>query len=138
MNTINNEMKEAIRENIIKYRKANGLKGKEIASVMNMNFDTYRSWESGRSTPKLESIVNLAKIYSVSVEDIITKHITKKNNPNQLAVATNEENEYDSSIYGDEYLSKLSSLEKTLIMKIRLLSPEEKKKFIEEITEFFD
>lgn len=122
------QIKEMIKENLVKYRKANKLTGEEVSEALNMNHGTYRSWETGRSSPKFSSVIKLAQIYGVSVESLLCDH-------QELIGASKgrlqSPSDYNSDVYGDDYLSQLSNWEKVVIMKIRQLNQDDKKKVVD-------
>lgn len=131
------KLNTVIGSNLKNYRKANKISGEQIAYILDMNYDTYRSWESGRTTPKLQAIIDLAKIYNISIQDLLVEHSQLKDK-NTLIVATNSENGYNQDIYADEYLSKLSTFEKVLVMKVRLLDKEDKEALIKSLNEIMN
>lgn len=118
------EIKVMIKENLVKYRKANKLTGEDVADALNMNHGTYRSWETGRSSPKFSSVIKLSQIYGVTVDNLLYDH-EKLHDANRMIVANTE---YNKDVYGDDYLSQLSNWEKIMIMKIRQLNQEDRKK----------
>ena len=71
-------------------------------------------------------LVNLAEIYGVPVDAIVKDNYFEKK--------TGDVNAYNSNDL-DLYLSQLDNYEKLLIMNIRLLSLEDKKKFSKKIYE---
>lgn len=125
-------VKENIKHNLINYRKYNQLTGEEVAQALKMNHGTYRSWETGRSSPKLSALIKLAKIYGITIEKLLYDHSElQETNNGVLSIATDSQNEYNNDVYGDEYLSQLSSYEKIVVMKIRQLNKNDKDKLNE-------
>lgn len=120
------EIKKNIKENLIYFRKANGLTQEETANALNIkDSSTYRSWETGRSAPKNSMLVRIARMYNVSTDRILTNTDDYKNIRQHKVSAPVE---YDDSVYGDEYLSELENSEKLFIMKFRQLNAKDKQK----------
>lgn len=127
------QIKEMIKENLVKYRKANKLTGEEVAEALSMNHGTYRSWETGRSCPKFSGVIRLAQIYGVSIDSFLCDH--RELLGNRIARVKSSDNEYTSDVYGDDYLSQLSSQEKIMVMKIRQLNQKDRQKVIDLLKE---
>lgn len=128
------EIREMIKENLVKYRKANNLTGEDVSEALNMNHGTYRSWETGRSSPKFSSVIKLSQIYGVTVDNLLYDHDMLNNSP-YSRLESPRGSSYNSDIYGDDYLSQLSNWEKVVIMKIRQLNQEDKDKVVELLKE---
>lgn len=129
---LENEIKNNIKENLINFRKANGLTQYETATALKMkDASTYRSWETGRSSPKNSMLVRIARMYNTSVDKILTNRDDYKSSK-QHKVSSHID--FDSEIYGDEYLSELERSEKLFIMKFRQLNAKDKQK----VAEFLD
>ncbi|MCL2023466.1 MAG: helix-turn-helix transcriptional regulator [Oscillospiraceae bacterium] len=60
-----------ISETIRKLRKNHGLTQGQVAECIGMERSTYAYYENGRSTPQLELIVRLCRLYNVTMEYII-------------------------------------------------------------------
>jgi tRNA uridine 5-carbamoylmethylation protein Kti12 len=71
-------------------------------------------------------IVRIAKMYNISTDRILTGEQTR-NASKRLSLSANT-SEYNKDIYGDEYLSELTSSEKLFIMKFRQLTSKDKQK----------
>ena len=59
-----------IRNRLVKVRKELGKKQRDIAKLCGVEQQTYSHWERGRSTPSLQKIIILEKIFSVSKEEL--------------------------------------------------------------------
>lgn len=64
------EVGRAIRENLIKLRKENGLSQEEVAKVVGKKKGAVGAWEQGVSLPDLFTLSDLSKFYGVSLEYI--------------------------------------------------------------------
>lgn len=47
------------------------VKDAEVAAATNIPKSTFTDWKSGRSKPKLEKLLKIAKFFNVSVEELI-------------------------------------------------------------------
>ena len=57
--------------NLIKLRKGRGLRQKDIAEKLKVGVNTYCYWEKGINEPDIKSLIELSKIFGVSVDYII-------------------------------------------------------------------
>ena len=120
-------IKKNIKYQLIRLRVENKLSKREVAKALNIKENTYRIWEDpNRSCPKPHDIVNLALIYNVPTDVILSdengKPLDKIFKRNMYNTGKKEMN-----------LTSLDSYEKLLVMTVRRLSFEEKKKLSEEI-----
>ena len=70
METIN-ELKSVIAQNLIKYRKENGLTQQELAEKLNYSDKSISKWERGEGVPDIYILKQIAELYNVTVNDII-------------------------------------------------------------------
>ena len=61
-------------ENLKKYREAAGLSRQDIADKIHMTANGYGLYETGRSEPKLDTLVKIAAALHVSLEDLLDYH----------------------------------------------------------------
>ena len=72
-------------ERLLDLRKKNGWSQEELGYKLDVSRQTISKWESGQTTPELEKLRNLAKIFEISVdeliseEDVIKEEISNKN-----------------------------------------------------------
>lgn len=71
LNSINHEIKKAIAQNIMLYRKKKKLTQRELAILLNTKTTLVSAWERGTSTPDVENLFNICKILEVSIIDMI-------------------------------------------------------------------
>lgn len=121
--------REILRKNLIKLRNVNDLTQKNIADIIGLERSTYTSWEKGRSCPKPNEIVKLARIYNVTTDFLLTGKSTD-------AIQVASSSEYDRGVYGDSNVSELSDFEKTLLLKIRVLNTKDKQKLADFLEQF--
>ena len=74
----NNEIdvKLLISKNIIKYRKKMGLTQLELAEKLNYSDKTLSKWERGESMPDIVTLKQLADIFMISVDVLISTEDT--------------------------------------------------------------
>ena len=60
-----------IGENLKKFRKESGLSQQLVAKTLNIDQSNVSRWESNVSRPNYENLVALAKLYEVSVSEIL-------------------------------------------------------------------
>ena len=64
-------------------RKISGMTQEQLSEKLNVSRQTISKWESGNTSPDLESIVKISKIFHVSLDDLLTEgdaKVTEKNN----------------------------------------------------------
>ena len=58
-------------ENLQFYRAAEGLTQEQLAERLEVSRQSVSKWESDRTSPDLESIVNISRIFHVSLDDLL-------------------------------------------------------------------
>ena len=119
------EINLAFRENLKKYLNANDMTGQLLAEVLGVNEATFRNWQSGRSYPKYNNLVNIARAFNITVDELICNHNDLKK---QYGKSLASPSDYNKSVYGDDYLSQLTNADKAFVMKFRMLNQEDRKK----------
>ena len=66
------------RENLIKLRKGKGLSQEELGSKINVSRQTISKWELGETTPEMEKLWELAKLFEVSIDELVGNDSYKK------------------------------------------------------------
>ena len=54
-------------------RKISGMTQEQLSEKLNVSRQTISKWESGNTSPDLESIVKVSKIFHVSLDDLLTE-----------------------------------------------------------------
>lgn len=62
--------RDNIRDNIIKYRKLNGLTQNELAELLKVSKTTVSSWERGANAPDIETLMEICRIFKISVSEM--------------------------------------------------------------------
>ena len=63
-------------------RKLSGMTQEQLAEKLNVSRQTISKWESDRTSPDLESIVNISRIFHVSLDDLLKEAETSVTNRN--------------------------------------------------------
>lgn len=61
----------AFRQNLIRLRDKNGLSQEQLSELLGVSRTAVAKWEAGNGMPKLKNLVLLAKIFSVSLDELI-------------------------------------------------------------------
>lgn len=70
-------------ERLLDLRKKKGWSQEELGYKLDVSRQTISKWEAGQTTPELEKLRNLAKIFEISVDELISeKEIIKEENIN--------------------------------------------------------
>lgn len=77
-------------------RKANGYSQEVLAEKLGVSRQSVSKWERGESSPEIDNLVAISKIYGIAIDDLI-------NTDNEMEIAENEETQHD-------YFAKLKSL----------------------------
>ena len=91
---------------LIELRKKFNYSQEELASLLNISRQSISKWEKGESVPSIEYIKELARIYNISVDDLINenkpieecyvvKDIVDENKDNETKVEENKQKEED-------------------------------------------
>ena len=111
-----------------KLRENCGYTQQQVADALNLERSTYTYYETGKTTPDINTIVKLARIFNVSYIDIFEQEERDQ---------TRSFNDY--SLYSKDdlrnvvHIYELSKMEKVLISLYRLLPSEQQKNFINEL-----
>lgn len=67
------ELKTIVAENLTRLRGQAGLTQLQLAEMLNYSDKAVSKWERGESIPDLRVLIQLAKIYNITVDDIVTR-----------------------------------------------------------------
>lgn len=71
-----NEFKKIVSDNLIYYRKQKNLTQIQLAEILNYSDKSISKWERGESLPDLYILNNIAEIYGITVNDLLTEEKT--------------------------------------------------------------
>ncbi|MBO5394793.1 MAG: helix-turn-helix transcriptional regulator [Clostridia bacterium] len=69
---------------IERLRKATKLTQQEVADMLKIARTTYQSYEKGRNEPSIEHLINLSKLFNVSVDTLIGNKRSSSPQKNEL------------------------------------------------------
>lgn len=79
--------------NLKNIRKSHKLTQEDVSRALNVSRATVSNWESGIYEPDLNSLVNLAKLFSVTIEEILGINIHNNNDDAFLGLDEEEKAE---------------------------------------------
>ncbi|MDE5984464.1 MAG: helix-turn-helix domain-containing protein [Eubacterium sp.] len=113
----------------IKYlRKKQNYTQQQVADILGIDRSTYSFYEIGKTRPKLEMLKSLAKIFKVSVDDLLDDDISE----NDSLVSSPK---LFNTPQFDDKLNDLSDFEKLVVFKTRLMSASQKSKLLEYLSD---
>lgn len=74
-------------ENLKKIRKENNLSQEQLAEKLSVSRQSVSKWESGQAYPEMDKVLQLCKLFNVSVDDLLNQDVSELNN--NKAVKTN-------------------------------------------------
>ncbi len=123
MDIDNSQVRKNIANNLKNLRKEYEMTQKNVSDVLGIDASSYRNWENERSVPSISALYELSKIFKVSVNDICGIEDEGKG---KIYVA--KDNDYNKKMYGESKITELDTYEKQLVMQIRRLTNEDKRK----------
>lgn len=107
-------------ESILKYRKIKGLSQEELGKLLHVSRQTISKWESNQSTPDIQSCKEMAKIFDISLEELLDEKPkqTKKQNQKYIMIIVVLVALVLISVIANAILKKESSDQKTKISEL--------------------
>lgn len=109
------------------YRKANNLSQQQISDALSIGRATYARYE-GSTRPNYELLIKIAKIYGVTVDELLKKNVVYDDGSEVEVVA---EPDVEEKVKTDSKLINLTDFEKMVLIKTRLMTYEDKMKLSE-------
>ena len=106
-------------------RKQMKLTQKDVADALQIERSTYAFYETGKTTPSLETLCKLSKVYGVPVDDLLQD----KKIVTHLQLSAPDPIPYKTRL--DNPPPGISRDEMALILSFRQLSPLQKEKFLD-------
>lgn len=78
------KLKKQIGANIGSYRKRNGMTQAKLAERLNYSDKAVSKWERGESVPDVQTLVQLAELFSVTVNDLLVDPNALPENPGKM------------------------------------------------------
>ena len=60
-------------EKLIELRKKEGLSQEQLGNKVNVSRQTVSKWELGETTPELEKLIELSKVFNISIDKLVGK-----------------------------------------------------------------
>ena len=60
-------------EKLIEWRKKEGLSQEQLGNKVNVSRQTVSKWELGETTPELEKLIELSKVFNISIDKLVGK-----------------------------------------------------------------
>ena len=116
------EPREALQKNLRKFRTAAGFSQEELSQLLGMNRATYTYYETGKTTPSISVLKLLAKIYNVSLMELLMD----ESEAGQLRDSSRSD-----SFDHIKYIYDLSADERLLVGIFRSATPEEQEEILQ-------
>ena len=133
MDLENSQIRKNIASNLKTLRKEYEMTQKNVSDVLGIDASSYRNWENERSAPGISALCELSKIFRVSVEELCGID-TEKNS----VLTVSNPNNFNKNVYGESKITDLDIYEKQLVMQIRRLTNEDKRKVGQCIADLLD
>ena len=70
-------------EKLIELRKKEGLSQEQLGNKVNVSRQTVSKWELGETTPELEKLMELSKVFNISIDKLVGKEDDETLNEDQ-------------------------------------------------------
>ena len=108
------------------YRERLGLTQKQIADTLNIDRSTYSYYEIGKSYPTLDTLIKLAQMFKVTIDELLSyESKPAMQNPKLADNAPAYNRPKDGELAAD--LSLLTSDEQNIVIGYRILSESQKR-----------
>lgn len=66
------------KEKLYELRRLKGISQEEIGEKVNVSRQTISKWENGQTTPELEKLIELSKIFDIPIDELIGNDINNE------------------------------------------------------------
>lgn len=66
------------KEKLYELRRLKGISQEEIGEKINVSRQTISKWENGQTTPELEKLIELSKIFDIHIDELIGNDINNE------------------------------------------------------------
>lgn len=117
-----------------KLRENNGCTQQQIADALGVNRSTYAYYESGKTTPDIDTIIKLAKIFNIDYIDLLeTEYKFDRQRVSDSNFDNNSKNVPNFNRKDNEHIYELTREEQKLIIGFRLLSKDNQEEITQEV-----
>lgn len=113
-----------LHEKLKDFRKAAHLTQQQVSDAIGVKRSAYAYYEIGKSTPKLNILKRIADLYAITIDELLE-------NSAMDSVAQSDEPDFDIGWSTTDKFSDLSAFEQSVLLKIRLMSKEQKAQLME-------
>ena len=99
---------EIFSSNIKYIREKNGLKQSDVAEALHVTNQAVSKWESGKSLPEINTMVEIAKLFNVSTDEILSTDLREKDTDEQIVESPKER--YQVRLLQGQYNAETKSL----------------------------
>ena len=107
-----------------RFRENSGYTQQQMADALNIERSTYAYYETGKTSPSIETIMKIKEILNVSLEDLLG---SENKSSNKLSDSSKEHISFDK-VY------ELNKKEKSLVSLYRSLAPEIQDKVLKDVS----
>ncbi len=107
-----------------RFRENSGYTQQQMADALNIERSTYAYYETGKTSPSIETIMKIKEILNVSLEDLLG---SENKSSNKLSDSSKENISFDK-VY------ELNKKEKSLVSLYRSLAPEIQDKVLKDVS----
>lgn len=86
MHETDDKLRERIAENIVYYRKQEGNTQAELAEKLNYSDKSISKWERGDATPDVFILSKIAKLYDITVQDLLSEKKVQKTRSRRIII----------------------------------------------------
>lgn len=99
-------------DRLFQYRKANGYSQEELAAQIGVSRQAISKWERGESSPDTDNLISLAKLYGITIDELIrgTDAVHKQTARAQNSPEENSTNEKDDKKDSDKKVSFVNGI----------------------------
>ncbi len=119
-------------EKLLRLRKEMKMTQDDVAKILGMSRTSFSKYENGNSAPPLQVLRKIAAIYNVGLEYLIFDENTS------IRLNDSQSEDENTSSVSVSKITELRPVEKQIIGKYRILTDEEKKKFVEKLFPGYD
>ena len=119
-------------EKLLRLRKEMKMTQDDVAKILGMSRTSFSKYENGNANPPLQVLRKIAAIYNVGLEYLIFDENTS------IRLNDSQSEDENTSSVSVSKITELRPVEKQIIGKYRILTDEEKKKFVEKLFPGYD
>lgn len=105
--------------NLAYLRQEKGITQKELANKLNIKTTLVDEYEVGKTNPDFVTVVMLAQMFEVGLEELVMKDLTQSNLPGVIKVLDKKESEFCTARYVSEVLGVSTSMAYKILRSLR-------------------